>query len=250
MSQTIHIVSVVRDFSMYGKCVADNPWCRDFHRVYYDNREENLPIPARYNHFIDSHPEEGWIIFCHEDWQLLCDIRPILETCDPGCLYGPVGQYVEMCEHADFESISGYVIQSRKDGSHAKEIIGMIDAGIVDTFDCQCIIVHTSLLRKYGLRFDPHFAFDLYTEDFCAMAHSRYGIASRTLEFPCQHYSEGVAGERFHARLDDIKAKYKDAPKRYGLTVGRLNTFGGDPTKPIYMKRRTLMSRIRYKLKK
>lgn len=247
----VYMVSVVRDYSMYGRCILDNPFCRDFRKYPLDNLRENLPITVRYNRWLDSFDgDEGWIIFCHEDWKPLEDLVPILEKLDKGKLYGPIGSYVEQCEHSDFQSLRGFVIQSRKDGSHVKQLHAMVDSEEVDTVDCQCLMVHSSLLREYGLRFDENLSFDLYVEDFCAWAHYKYGISTEVVIFQSQHFSEGVAGERFYASLDYLRKKYASSPKRYGSTVGRFKTFGGNIHKRIFMRRKTLLTKIRYRIMK
>ena len=43
----------------------------------------------------------------------------------------------------------------------------------VQTFDCQCLIIHSSLINRYKLRFDENLTFDLYVEDFCANANEK-----------------------------------------------------------------------------
>ena len=61
MSEKIYLVSVVRDYAMYQKCILANPHCQSLSIVTLDNREENLPIPVLYNRFIDSIEEDGWV---------------------------------------------------------------------------------------------------------------------------------------------------------------------------------------------
>lgn len=180
MPVNVKVVSVVRDYEMYARCLSGNPCCRELTQVPLDNRTKNLPVPVLYNRFLDTCTEDCWIVFCHEDWQPVCDLRPVLEPLDKDCLYGPIGIYLETCDRADFLYIRGFVAQFRKDGRHHKTIHGVLADGPVDTFDCQCLMVHSSLVRRYGLRFDERLAFDLYVEDFCAAARERFDIESRS----------------------------------------------------------------------
>ena len=52
---------------------------------------------------------------------------------------------------------------------------------LVDTVDCQCLIVHSDLIKKYHLRFDEHLQFHFYAEEFCIMASEKYNIPSYAL---------------------------------------------------------------------
>lgn len=249
MSEKVYMVSVVRDYEMYGKCILNNPCCRSLTVVTLDNREENLGIPLRYNRFIDSLEEDGWVIFCHEDWMPLMDLRPYLAGLDKGCLYGPVGAVMEVCEHADFIHIAGHIQQRLKDGSWHRDVRGTWKGSEADTFDCQCIIVHSSLLKEKGLRFDQNLSFDLYAEDFCAAAWLK-GVPSRILQVKCRHYSGGTVGGRFFSSLEYLKEKYRDCPKRFPSPVHRRISFGGDLSKPLYNYRRSPNAYLRYLIKK
>lgn len=248
-SETAYLVSVVRDPGMYRRCIQDNPCCRGMELVALDNRLENQGVSARYNQFIDKQMGDGWVVFCHEDWMPLEPLLPLLEGLDKGCLYGPIGAILEVCPHADFIHITGSIRQCRKDGSHLRRNRGTWKAPVADTFDCQCIVVHSSLLREKGLRFDEALPFDLYTEDFCAAAWLK-GVPSRILPVQCRHYSGGTLSERFWRGLSYLREKYRTCEKRFPTAVHRRNTFGGDQQKPIYNYRRTLWARLRYLIRK
>ena len=245
-----YLVSVVRDYGMYRRCIAENPCCEGLTLVPLDNRQENLAIPDRYNRFLDGLEEDGWVVFCHEDWMPLEPLLPRLAGLDKRCLYGPVGAKTEVCPHADFIHITGSIEQCRKDGSHRRRVRGTWKGGDTDTFDCQCLIVHSSVISRCSLRFDPELRFDLYAEDFCAAAWWRHGVPSRILPLRCRHYSGGVLGDRFWKGLDYLREKYRSCPKRFPTPVGRRNTFGGDQQKPIYNFRRSPWARLRYLIRK
>lgn len=243
-----YLVTVVRDNEMYRRCIAENPCCEGFTLVPLDNRQENLGIPLRYNQFIGSMEEAGWVVFCHEDWMPLEPLLPRLEGLDKRCLYGPVGARMESCQHSDFIHITGRIEQCRKDGSHRRKVRGTWKDGSTDTFDCQCVIVHSSLLGE--LSFDPELSFDLYAEDFCAEAWWKHAVPSCILPLRCRHYSGGVLSERFWKGLEYLRNKYRDCPKRFPTPVGRRNSFGGDQQKPLYNYRRSPWARLRYLIRK
>ena len=246
MINNIYCISVVRDHAMYDKCIRNNPFCRQMSLTAIDNTSENKGIPTRYNEFLEHFDGEGWIIFCHEDWQLDEDILPFLENADTKRLYGPIGSFVKECKHSDFIVTKGRTIQGTKDFSSERMIKIGPREGRVDTFDCQCLIVHHSLIRQYGLRFDERLSFDLYVEDFCVNAYDRYGIESYVLPILCHHYSLGSITDRFHASLEYLREKYRESRKRYSSTVGRHSTFGRNPEKPVYNLRNQPGSIIRY----
>jgi len=247
MSEKIYMVSVVRDLAMYNKCIGENPCCAGVEKVMLDNRTENLGISERYNRFIDTFTDDGWVVFCHEDWMLLEPLN--LDNLDKNCLWGPIGAKMEVCEHTDFIHVSGSIQQRKKDGSWHRDNRGTWKGGDTDTFDCQCVIVHSSLLREKALRFDTQLTFDLYVEDFCAAAWQK-GIPSLIAPIRCRHYSGGTIGERFWKSLAYLREKYSDCPKRFPTPVGRRNSFGGDQSKPILNYRRTPWARLRYLRKK
>lgn len=252
MPSTVRLVSVVRDFEMYRQCILDNPWCQGLDILTLDNRTVNRFIPLCYNEVLAAcKPEEDtWLVFCHEDWHPECDLCALLEPLDRTRLYGPIGVYVEEGRMSDFIHIFGHVRHCRKDGSAPRTVKGRKDEDQVDTFDCQCLIVHSSLVCRYGLRFDERLSFDLYVEDFCVSALERYGIESHTLAIECTHFSKGKIGERFYQSLAYLQEKYAASDKRYGTIVGKKNSFGRNCGKRIHHYRKSLLSLLCYYINK
>lgn len=244
--EKVYMASVVRDYQMYDNCIRNNPWCKNLELKPLDNLKENKYISVRYNEFLDSFEDEGWIILCHEDWRLECDIVPILETLDKNCLWGPIGIFVEEYENSDFLKSFGRVFHCEKDGQKKRLLHGWSDKGRVDTFDCQCIIMHSSLVKKYHLRFDPNLSYDMYVEDFCVAAYEAHSIESHTVGIKCTHFSTGNITERFFQALEYVREKYRNGKKRYATGVGRYNTFGPDNGKPIHTHRKALISHIAF----
>lgn len=243
----VSVVSVVRDFEMYGNCVAHNPNLAGCGLVPIDNRAENLPVTRRYNAFLDSLSDDRWIVFCHEDWEAGEPLLPLLSGLDPSYLYGPIGVFVEERRRADVIIMRGGVFQSTKDGRKQIRINGKDPEGRVDTFDCQCLIAHSSLVRSHGLRFDPALQFDMYAEDFCVAAYERAGIESRAIRIDCHHHSRGSLSSSFRASLEYVRQKYASSRKRYATIVGHLNTFGGDSSRRVYKWKRIPWIMFRYR---
>lgn len=203
-------ISVVRDFDLYDRIVRNNPWNRDAGFMYFDNREENIGIPERYNSFLDTYDYDtpAWFIFCHEDWEAKEDMSSKVTGLPRTYLYGPIGARLLKAGKKYHRFNIGRCEQSERDGSRHKIEQGIFRQGPADTFDCQCLIVHSSLIRKYGLRFDDRLTFDLYVEDFCINAREKFGIQSIVLKIKCQHYSYGNITERFMRLKDYVGSKY------------------------------------------
>lgn len=195
MSQVV-FVSAFTDASLYARCILENPWIKAVDGIGtqgYDNSRENLPISVRFNQFLDHWDEarEAWFIFCHSDWEVLEDVNAKLEGLDKSVIWGPIG--AKLLKQPDHwrQIHCGTIRERSRDGSVSRTVWNRhSETGTpVDTFDAQCLIVHSSLIRQHGLRFDEQFQFDLYVEDFCVMAEENHGIPSQILRIDCRHNS-------------------------------------------------------------
>ena len=245
----VELVCVSRDPEMYSRCIAENPYAANCSKRVFDNSVENLPITVRYNSCLDSllAGSDCWIVLCHEDWMPLCDLPARLSGLDKGFLYGPIGAVLEPGRLMDYMFVRGRVFQSRKDGSSPGPIQGEVVEGPVDTFDCQCLIFHSSLLEGRRLRFDENLGFDMYVEDFCAQARERFGIESRTIDLPCRHLSYGSTRGSFRESLSYMKKKYSCCARRYPTIVGHRKSFGGSSSRHI-LKVSSPLSKLIYRL--
>jgi len=193
------VISVVRDWAMYGKCISGNPHMTGVERAALDNRERNEPVPTLYNRFLKGYDfsEPAWLVFCHEDFQPLEPLEPCLQDADVRSLWGPVGARTTWRWGNPRLTVCGRLEESDKAGNALRTYGRAVPLGTpVETFDCQCVIVHSSAVEEFRLRFDVRFAFDLYVEDFCVAA-SQAGVASRILPFACRHWSKGALGARY-----------------------------------------------------
>mgnify|MGYP003571432046 CR=1 FL=1 len=144
---------------------------------------------------------------------------------DKNCLYGPIGAFVDKFGKGH---LYGRILQSHKDGTHVVTLGEFVDVPTkVNTFDCQCIIMHSSLIEKYHLRFDENLLFDLYVEDFCIHAFEKYQIASKVLQVNCQHWSRGVLQKRFFEKHAYLQDKYKGSRYAYISTACSKKCIGG-----------------------
>ena len=205
-------IVVVRDPDRYWQCFGANRWVKDLSCIKLDNRVENLPIPVRYNDFLDkydySHP--AWLAFMHEDFEIREPLGNKLADCDRGSLWGIIGGRRRSFCGIGISSHYGSVVDA--DRSHPGRCVRSgkaVRKGFpVETFDCCALMVHSSLVERFGLRFDPKLEFDLYVEDFCAMAKVKHGIVSRILPFEATHHSLSVPQKRYYDLLPYLRQKY------------------------------------------
>lgn len=222
------VVSVVRDHACYQRCVRDNPHLQGARFVCFDNTQENLPIPERYNAFLDTlPPDTGWILFAHEDFEVHEDPRPLLQRRNPLFPLGLIGtRIVQGLCVLPFGAIS----DSYRDGSDLQHLrtplpYGKLLGEYVENFDCCGFFVHAEAFRAWGLRFDPHCAWDLYAEDLCFQLLHRHGQFSAILPIKAQHWSRGnPKSQRFLDTLNYLNHKYADdffAGGTCAFTVGK-----------------------------
>jgi len=221
------VVSVVRDFEMYNRLVRSNPFNSGATFVPIDNREKNEGVPVGYNRFLDNYDysNEDWFVFCHEDWEILEDWQRRLPELDKDSLYGPIG----VAMYGSAKVVLGQIFNSNKDGSGFRTVGVPCDMGTeVETFDCQCILVHSTLVEKCRLRFDEDLPFDLYVEDLCICAYERHRVRSRILSVKCRHWSFGNIEARFHIGVERIQQKHPRLSKWYATTVNDTVWGGGE----------------------
>ena len=126
----------------------DNPYFKGADLIMLDNRVENKTVTERYNDFLDGIDDDRWIVLCHEDWELKENLLDVLEKLDKDKLYGPIGVFIEEKKNVDVLVMKGRVEQSPKNGGKTIIIRGKDSTGWVDTFDCQCLIFHSSLASQ------------------------------------------------------------------------------------------------------
>jgi len=206
------VISVIRDFAMYERCVVPSAERCGCERIVLDNREKNERIPVLYNRFLDAfdYSNPAWFVFCHEDFEWMDDLKERFSTLPTDGIYGPVGVRYRI-EHGWNVHVEacGSFLQTNKDGSSPIVFGREVPTGTpVKTLDCACLIVHSSLVERYGLRFDENLSFDLYVEDFCIAAQERHGITCRILPMKAHHWSAGSIGDRYCRQLACLRKKW------------------------------------------
>lgn len=212
------IISVVRDFGMYDRLVRNNPFNQGATFYPVDNREKSEGVSVCYNQFLNQfdYSKEDWFVFCHEDWEIQEDWLSKIKNLDPASIYGPVGTLV----WGQKRMVLGRISNSHKDGTGLRTVGLPCKTGTeVGTFDCQCLIIHSSSIHKWGLRFDENLPFDLYAEEFCINAFEHYRLRSRIVLLQCQHYSFGSIHPRFFDGANYLRMKYPTLSRRYSTSA-------------------------------
>ncbi len=213
----ITIITPVLDFAMYEKCIANNPNLTATKEIALDNRKDNEYISVIYNRFLDNYDYSipSWFVFCHEDFQPIENIGTRICSLQKDAIYGPIGSRLAKRSSVFIPGglwqteLVGEITESDKSGNEAHKLgMPVAENTIVDTLDCQCLIMHSSLIAQFKLRFDTNLSFDLYVEDFCASAKLNHGILSRIIPLQCRHWSRGSIADRFHLQRDYLFRKY------------------------------------------
>ena len=220
MQNTIDIVTVVNNYKIYNRCVGNNKFIKHRKNIkinIIDNTKDNIFITKRYNNFISQHKENNWILFCHCDWEILEDIIPHLDNLDKESIYGPIGSKYEIINKSNdilyvTRNTIGSCLERRRDGSGLRRL-GDTNSylNLTDTFDCQALLVHSSLIQKYNLKFDENLPWDLYVEDFCISSLLNHNIKSYTVNINCCHWSGyHITPKSYFKSLEYINSKYKN----------------------------------------
>nr|QGT50692.1 hypothetical protein Elusimicrob1349_1620 [uncultured Elusimicrobia bacterium] len=223
---SVFIISVVTKQDIYRQAVEDNPHLTEYNKTVFDNTRENLPIPARYNDFIEHNmPKDAWLIFCHQDFEFQQDPGEIVKNLDKNCIYGPIGVTSKISKqwHLIFREDRKLRPSIRTRKNMHSICLGQILHGPrptpnfvgkriskpapVDTVDCCCLMVHSSLIQSANLRFDERFDFHLYVEDFCLAAKEK-GIITKAVQCKCYHYSRGNINKLFWVKYEELAHKY------------------------------------------
>lgn len=237
---------------LVDKYILKNRFLRDEEALsvnLIDNTAENRALSVLYNEFLDKYDysNESWFIFAHSDFEFLEFPSNILHGLDKSRIYGPVGvkTFIENGKAGFFSK--GRVYEKDAQNILYENFPHRYEDPSVDTLDCMCMLVHSSLIDKYHLRFDEALYFDLYVEDFCIDAAKEHGVGISALSFDCAHHSSYVSEKycrnSYLDRLKYINSKYPN--DIYGGTVTPI----GGKALPQMNDREMLMFAIRHEMK-
>ena len=251
---TVKLISVVNDDSIYEAYFKKNPFIsnnKNVESIILDNTKQNEPISKKYNRFLETYDykKEAWFIFCHPDWEIWENINLKLDKLSRDYIYGPIGAKIEIynCKVIPSDLI-GHCVEQKRNGQALREI-GNLCSNMeeVDTFDCQALIIHSSLVKQYNLRFDENLYWDLYVEDFSINARKRFNIKSYAIRIECCHHSDAGFRETpmsYYKSLNYLNNKYQN--DIYAGTVSRI----GLKNMELANDREILLYNLRKNLKK
>ncbi len=206
--ENIVFVCVSNNDLIYSRAILSSTYMTEYKILKYDNTEENISIPVRYNNAIDkllASNYSGWIFFVHNDFSIMEPIDNILDNLEHTNIYGPIGAIL----NGNDKIIYGQILQGHNEGLiyHGSKID---KPTLVDTVDCQCLFLHTDLLKKYNLKFDENevLSFHQYVEDICINANISYGIKTYAVPMKCKHFSWGKLNNDFNRAINYINSKY------------------------------------------
>jgi hypothetical protein len=233
----IELVCVTHKPKLYERHIASNPHLRDHTLIQLDNRSVKLGVALRYNEFLDSRPpSDSWIVFVHHDFELHEDPANVLSNLSEDSIYGPIGARVieevpiEQTNSTSDRSKSrsealGEIACSHEHTAAARTGRRIDEPQIVDTLDACCLIAHSSLITRHGLRFDPNLPWHLYSEDFSLSAWSAHRIPTRVVQIESGHYGVAHRGITFDDQEFARSADYlvrKHHGRAFASTCDRL----------------------------
>lgn len=218
------IITVVRDKDFYDRFVGTNPFNNGAEFIICDNTKNNIGIPKHYNKYLDkyNYNDEDWLVFCHEDWETKENWLNKLNKLDKNSIYGTFGTKLYKQKKSFQKRYIGNIEVSNKDGSDNGYIgYNVITGETVETFDCMAIIIHSSLIKKYNIRFDENLDFHHYAEELCIRLNEQFGIKSRILQMHCKHWSYGVPlpNKDFSKAFNYVKNKFSNTKNIYSNTT-------------------------------
>ncbi len=223
----IDLVTVVNDPDLYEKCFVNNKNVNQHNLIMYDNTTDNIPVTKRFNDYINNKmKDDTWIVFCHQDFEIHESIEPKLGNLDKNCIYGPIGAQT-INQFVFFLRMYGIKIKKCRIGFTKKmRLKGQIYveengkhklAGykakyleLVDTLDCCCFIIHSSLIKNINYKFDENLDWHLYSEDLSSYAKINHDIKTKIINFKASHYSPGNFDENYYLSLEYLRKKYNN----------------------------------------
>lgn len=224
------IICVFNDKKTFTKVVQNNDFLKDTEIFTFDNTAENISITKRYNSFIDENiigaaeggpSKDTWYIFIHQDFGFMEDINPILERLNPECIYGAVGVKIfkgffygkkgldkRLGFKNELKITLGRILQGDNDFALKKHGRIALFQPTVDAIDCCCIIIHSSLIKKYNLKFDENLNFHMYAEELCYRARHEHKIKTKVVQMKCFHLGKGCLNDDFEKSAQYVKEKF------------------------------------------
>ena len=230
--QTFYLISAFNEVpvyqGMFARYFQQNPfYCgRDNIKLVpvdldaQRNAAGNISLAVAYNNFLDFFDlsADAWLIFIHPDFEVWDDLEQVYASLDRNCIYGPCGAIKARDEHNKpafrFMSFNDTLSRDKDFMTTGRIVLNYAQPHYaVDSLDSCYLSVHTSLLRRCPLRFDPQLSTHLVAEDFNVLAKVKYGIETRLVELEGVHHSSADASKLptdFMQYQEYLASKYPD----------------------------------------
>lgn len=218
------VICVWNNQEIFEKVVKNNENLKNFVIVDFDNTEKNEPVTKCYNSFIEKSIDKDsdfWCLFVHQDFGFMENIDNILNKLDKKFIYGAIGTKVfsgifigrkgkeRKIGLKRYISITvGKILQGNNDFNFHEYGLKMPFPVNVESVDCCCIMIHSSLIKKYDLDFDENLSFHMYAEDLCYGAKKFHKIKSKVVQLKCYHLGTGSLNDDYDKSLQYLKEKY------------------------------------------
>jgi len=220
------VVCVFNNQEVFDNSVKNNENLNGCELFSYDNREENISITNRYNKFIEENVVESdsdfWCVFIHQDFGFMENVNFVIEKLNKEHIYGPIGAKVfkglffgkkgmdrKIKFKTDLTLVLGEILRGDNIDELKKYGRCFFYPTIVDAVDCCCIMIHSSLIKKYNLRFDENLKFHMYAEELCYRAKQKYKIKTKVVPIKCYHLGKGKLDEDYKKSVQYLKDKFK-----------------------------------------
>ncbi len=222
----IQYVCVSHRHDIFQRHVGDNPHVPAEQVIRYDNSVENIAIPLRYNHFVENTMGDGWVVFMHHDMQFDEPLAPRLAALPQDAIYGVCGIQLMLGQrYVHIRRKSRWTLTIEHGRHYVADCLGQIrckpsflpgglvgryctNLPIVETVDCCCIIIHSSLIKRHGLRFAPEFTWHFYSEELSLRARRQHGITTRVVQLECGHFGSANIDDEFFKLAERLVATY------------------------------------------
>lgn len=216
------VICVFNNQEIFDKVVKNNENLKNCEIIAFDNSKENIAITKRYNNFIkekiklDANNEGFWCAFIHQDFGFMESPNSVFEKLDKRFIYGVVGAKFFNIIHFNRDGFKrffvknyGMILQGNNDFNFHEYGQKIKRPKTVNSIDCCCVIVHSSLIRKYNLEFDENLNFHMYAEELCYKAKKTYKIKTKVVQMDCFHMGTGKLDEEFKKSAQYLKEKFK-----------------------------------------
>lgn len=217
------VICTFNNQEIFENVVKNNEHLKNCEIISYNNIQQNIAITKHYNDFIKENIDntDSWYIFMHQDFGIKEDLDLVLKKLNQNHIYGPIGvkifkgifwgkqgQNKKTGLKNELKIAFGRILQGNNDFNFTPKGKRIFHQITVDSIDCCCIIIHSSLIKKYDLRFDENLKFHMYAEDFCYRGKKNYKIKTKVVQMKCFHMGAGNLGEEFQESVQYLKDKF------------------------------------------